>query len=142
MKANPFSLLKNFLLIFVLAIAAVSCKKDEKEKECVPTALKSQIVGTWNASIVTGTTTVGNIPLTFTEDGKLQGEIRNYLQLFAPSVVIDEAITYETSGDTGVKITATTNGKPLDPFLLTVGTRTCETIPLSYALVTITLNKK
>jgi len=133
--------LKSLLLCFFLLSLITSCKKDDKEEECVPPALSTQLKGLWKADIVALSASLGKVDLTFTQDGEVQGDLSQYLAMMPGVGTIDELIKYEVLNDTSVKIIATSQGNEI-PFELSVKERTCDKIVLvASAGVTITLTK-
>ncbi len=129
--------LKGLLLCFFLLSLVTSCKKDEKEEECVPPALSTQIVGAWQADI----SGLSKTQLTFTQGGEIQGNLGQYLALIPGIGTIDELIKYEVTSDTGMNVIVTSQGNPIPAFPLAVQERTCDKIVLSTTGVTITLTK-
>lgn len=135
-----FSLKGLFLCLFLLSFLT-SCKKDEKEEECVPPSLSTQLKGaTWKADIMALSTSIGKVDLTFTQNGEVKGNLSPYLAMISGGGQIDELIKYEVLNDTSVKIVGTSQGNEI-PVALGVQERTCEKIVLVTTGVTITLTK-
>ncbi len=129
--------LKSLLLCFFLLSLITSCKKDDKEEECVPPALSTHIVNTWQADI----SGLAKTQLTFTSSGEVQGNLAQFLALIPGAGPIDDLIKYEVAGDTSITVKATSDGEEIS-YPLAVQERTCDKIVLSIpGAVTITLTK-
>lgn len=128
--------LKGLLLCFFLFTLVTSCKKDDKEEECVPPALSTHIVDTWQADI----SGLAKTQLTFTQSGEVQGNLAQYLSLIPSIGTIDDLIKYEVASDASINVKATSDGQEIS-YPLAVQERTCDKIVLGTAGVVITLTK-
>lgn len=120
---NFASLLQCSLLIF----GNTACKKDKEEDECVPPALETQIMTTWQATI----SNLLTIPIGFTANGELTGNLSSVLSELPMLSNIDDVIKYEVKSDTQIDLLATQDGAPLPTFTLNVTERDCEKINLA-----------
>lgn len=141
MELKAVSTLKGLFLCLFLLSCLASCKKDEKDDECVPPALSTQLKGVWHADIMALSTSMGKVDLTFTDNGEVQGNLSKYLAMIPGVGKIDDLIKYKTTGDTIVEINATSDGTAIPAFSLGVQERTCDKIVLVSTGVTITLTK-
>src|SRR5690606_40841247 len=75
MKSIRIRNFASLLLCSLLIFGNTACKKDKEEDECVPPALETQIMTTWQATI----SNLLTIPIGFTANGELTGNLSSVL---------------------------------------------------------------
>ncbi len=131
---------KQILLVAVVLFAFVACKDDKKEEECIAPALSQNVVGSWKANVTVGPNSMGPYDITFTNDGKLTGGLKDVVQVLFP-VTLDDDISYAVINDETVVVSVFSGGTPLADIPLEMTENTCKKIVLTYTTYTFTLTK-